>query len=812
MAVFKCKMCGGTLEIKNNETVAVCEYCGTKQTLPKLDDDRKANLYDRANHFRRNNEFDKAMGIYEQILNEDSTDAESYWSLVLCRYGIEYVEDPATHKRIPTVNRAQYTSIFDDEDYKSALQYADGSQKEIYEAEAAAINEIQKGILAISGQEEPFDVFICYKETDHNGRRTLDSVLATELYHELTREGFKVFFSRITLEDKLGQEYEPYIFAALNSAKVMVVLGTKSEHFNAAWVKNEWNRYLTLIKNGAQKVLIPAFKDMEPYDLPEEFSHLQAQDMSKLGFIQDLVRGIKKIVGERPSKEQKTVKMSVETDFNSDMAIDKALLLIEDGNNVSACELLDRAFAVDPKNPMIYVGRLLVEKNIKTQDNLVLCSEPLENSSNYIKAVRFADPELKASLEKANETIKIRAKENIYIQAVNQLKRAKTSADCLNAKSLFEKIPRYKDTAAQIVLCDKKADAINKENVYTQAVSFLNKHFNDPKSEKDCAQQSIVLLSKIKEYKDAEDLIDKANRAVYDCDKRIAVKKKKKRIIISIVTILFVLVFSTVVVQQAIIIPRERYKEADVLFSEGKYEEAYKKYHAALFYSDAKEKAKECRYQQAVLLRNNQEWDKANAIFEKISDYKDSAELIHNHDWQLKDERAPSCTTDGYKKHVCTGCGSEKEDTVTAPGHSWKAATCTEPQKCTRCGKTSGSALGHTTDSAKCSRCGKITFKTITYSGTGSAVKSNINLPKGNFRITCTMTSGDTNMNMYFNYGNGTNDYGMSDDMIFNEYTAGASEITVISGPVSNGSITINANKSYNNTTMGWKITIEAIG
>ena len=149
MAVFKCKMCGGTLEIKNNETVAVCEYCGTKQTLPKLDDDRKANLYDRANHFRRNNEFDKAMGIYEQILNEDSTDAESYWSLVLCRYGIEYVEDPATHKRIPTVNRAQYTSIFDDEDYKSALQYADGSQKEVYEAEANAINVIYMGILAI---------------------------------------------------------------------------------------------------------------------------------------------------------------------------------------------------------------------------------------------------------------------------------------------------------------------------------------------------------------------------------------------------------------------------------------------------------------------------------------------------------------------------------------------------------------------------------------------------------------------------------------------------------------------------------------
>ena len=145
MAIFKCKICGGTLEIDSTKSVATCEYCGTKQTLPKLDDDRKANLYDRANHFRRNNDFDKAMGIYENILNEDNTDSEAYWSIVLCRYGIEYVEDPSSHKRVPTVNRAQFTSIFDDEDYKSAIANADEYQREIYESEANAINEIQFG-------------------------------------------------------------------------------------------------------------------------------------------------------------------------------------------------------------------------------------------------------------------------------------------------------------------------------------------------------------------------------------------------------------------------------------------------------------------------------------------------------------------------------------------------------------------------------------------------------------------------------------------------------------------------------------------
>lgn len=411
MSVFKCKMCGGTIEFEPGATIGVCEYCGTKQTLPRLHNDRRANLYDRANHFRRNNEFDKAAGIYEQILNEDGTDAEAYWSLVLCRYGIEYVEDPEARKRVPTVNRAQFTSIFDDEDYKSALQYADGAQRAIYEEEAAAINEIQKGILAISQKEEPFDVFICYKETDANGRRTRDSVLANDLYHELTREGFKVFFSRITLEDKLGTAYEPYIFAALNSAKVMVVLGTKAEHFNAVWVKNEWSRYLALVKtSGGKKVLIPAFRDMDPYDLPEEFSHLQAQDMSKLGFMQDLVRGIKKITHideEKPSvaaKETVIVKDSRAADVAP--LLKRAAMFLEDGDWPRAHELCEQVLNSDPENAQAYVYELMGDLQVTTQENLANCAEPFDSNKNYQKAMRFAPPELQRYLQDSINNIK----------------------------------------------------------------------------------------------------------------------------------------------------------------------------------------------------------------------------------------------------------------------------------------------------------------------------------------------------------------------------------------------------------------------
>lgn len=338
MSVLICKMCGGDLEVTEGMTTVRCPYCGTNQTLPKFDSEHRLRLYDRANHFRRNNDYDKAMAVYEQILNEDQTDSEAYWSILLCRYGIEYVDDSATHKKIPTVNRAQYTSVFADEDYKAALRYADTVQARIYEQEAKAIDEIQRGILLVSQREEPYDIFICCKEADENGNRTRDSVLADELYYQLIRNNFKVFFARITLQDKPGAAYEPYIFAALHSARVMIVVATTPENVQAAWVRNEWSRYLSLIKRGEKKVLIPAYRDMDPYDLPKEFSHLQALDMSRLGFVQDLIHGVNKILGD---SAQKTVPVKQQTRKTKSESYGRKIAIVMAIIFVSALALID---------------------------------------------------------------------------------------------------------------------------------------------------------------------------------------------------------------------------------------------------------------------------------------------------------------------------------------------------------------------------------------------------------------------------------------------------------------------------------------
>ena len=411
MGVFKCKMCGGTLEFNQGDTIGVCDSCGTKQTLPNTNDDVIVNLYNRANNLRLKCEFDRAQQVYESIVQKDDSQAEAHWGIVLCKYGIEYVNDPATGNKIPTCHRASYEAIRSDADFQAAVDYADGEQQAIYESEARAIDSLQRGILAIAKEEKPFDVFICYKETDESGNRTIDSTIANDIYYQLSQEGFKVFYAAITLEDKLGQEYEPYIFAALNSAKVMLVIGTKPEYFNAVWVKNEWSRFLKIVKDDRSKLLIPCFRDMDAYDLPEEFAHLQAQDMSKIGFINDVTRGIKKVLAaDEPKQTAETVVIN-----NNESTIAPLLkrveLFLEDEEFDRADDFCEQVLNINPESAEAYLYKLLVEYKCRTKNDLHLASRSLLESKNYSKVLRFGDEETKQFLETAEQEIIERIKE-----------------------------------------------------------------------------------------------------------------------------------------------------------------------------------------------------------------------------------------------------------------------------------------------------------------------------------------------------------------------------------------------------------------
>ena len=467
MAMFKCKMCGGNLEVSEDVRVVECEYCGTNQTVPDGSDEKKTNLFNRANRLRMDCEFDKASGVYESIVSEYPEESEGYWGLCLCKFGIEYVDDAATGKKIPTCHRTNTTSIMDDSDFEQALENADVVAKSVYREEAKAIDRLQRQIISVVESEEPYDVFICYKETDDiTKQRTEDSTIAQDIYTELVREGYKVFFSRITLRDKAGTEYEPYIYAALKSAKVMLAIGTKYEYYDAVWVKNEWSRYIAMMSDDSSKHLIPCYKNLDAYDIPKEFKNLQALDIGEMTFLKNLFDNVNRFIPKAKTETvsetiEETVVVQNQTVLQTEPLLKRVFMFLEDGNWASADEYCEKVLDIDPECARAYLGKLLSELNVTKQEHLKNLSIPFGNSNNYQKVIRFGDKELKETLTGYIEFINKRREQaflcGIYNEAKEIMNQAKEEAEYLKAASLFHSINEYEDASALASKCREKA-------------------------------------------------------------------------------------------------------------------------------------------------------------------------------------------------------------------------------------------------------------------------------------------------------------------------------------------------------------------
>ena len=499
MSVFKCKMCGGDLVIEQGSTVAECEYCGSKQTVPTADSEKKLTLFGRAGRLLRSCEFDKAAGIFETIIADFPEEAEAYWGLVLCRFGIEYVDDPKTGKKIPTCHRSGFESVMDDKDFEQACENADPLARKLYREEAKKFEELRKSIIEVSGREEPYDIFICYKETAEDGQRTIDSVLAQDIYEKLTDAGYRVFFSRITLEDKLGQEYEPYIFAALNSAKVMLVFGSDYEYFNAVWVKNEWSRYLKLMEKDKEKRLIPCYKDIDAYDMPKEFAKLQAQDMGKVGADQDLVRAIKKLLPretEHKADRQQIVVQQGGT--NIDSTLRRAFIYLEDSNWQSARQYAEKVLDSEPENAEAYLVELMAEFKIGKRSELSDCEKPFDASGNYAKAMRFGDEKLKKELDDSLDKIKERTEFQRRLGIFEDAAALMDSA--CKSDNLVERLALYREAETQFrsVASFKNADELAEKCVEHEKA--IQKKIDHLKQDYESAYESE--FKKIKEIKE----------------------------------------------------------------------------------------------------------------------------------------------------------------------------------------------------------------------------------------------------------------------------------------------------------------------
>ena len=687
MAVFKCKMCGGALEIGENQSVATCGYCGTQQTLPKLDNEKKLALFSRANNLRIKSEFDKAAGIYESIIAEFRDEAEAYWGLVLCKYGIEYVDD-GKGKRIPTCHRTLPISVMEDDDFQQACEYAEITAKNIYREEAKAIDKIQKKILDIAVNEDPYDIFICYKETDDvTGARTEDSSIAQDIYTHLLKDGYRVFYSRVSLREVAGTEYEPYIYAALSSAKIMLAIGTKHDYYDAVWVKNEWSRFISMMSDDSGKVLIPCFRDMDAYDMPKEFKNMQALDMGDVTFFGSLMENIERIVDKTRVKAVKeTIVLNNDT---GDIAplLERGFLFLEDKDWGKADEFFEAVLNKDPKNGNAYLGKLLADLEISKFENLSDFYTSFSGNNNYEKIMRFGNSELKEGVKKANDIIVHRneeaRKKDIYDKALQMMVSATTEAMFENAGYMFQEIKDYLDAKEKSEECFEKgeiarikAEEAEKVRIYKTACAVLNDNYNWRGKDK-ALKEAIIKFQSLNGWRDSEEKILLCQKKIEEIkvkleEERIEqermlefarqVKAKRNRrykkiaIVVIAVTLAGIIFFS---VLNTAIIPNVKYNNAVELMEAGEYLKAIDTFESLNGYKDSSamiekcinanlEIEKETKYNNAIASMEEWKYIEAYDAFIALEGYKDSAELADSIYSEYKIEKLRNAQVGDY--------------------------------------------------------------------------------------------------------------------------------------------------------------------
>ena len=672
MAVIKCKMCGGDMEISADKTFGTCEYCGSTMTLPKVSDEQRAAAFNRGNHFRRMGEFDKALGVYERIVAEDDTDAEAHWCCALCRFGIEYVEDPASYEWLPTCHRASFDSFLEDVDYLAALAHSDGITRRQYQKDAAKIAEVQRGILATSQNAEPYDVFISYKELDANGERTRDSILAQDIYYQLVEQGRRVFFSRITLEDIPGTQYEPYIFAALNSAKVMIVVGTSPENLNAVWVKNEWSRFLAMMRKDKSKLLIPCYRDMDAYDLPEQLAVLMSYDMGRIGFIQDLIRGVSKVLyaekqKEAPQKKETVVIQQSGGGPNVQALLDRGNMALEDEEWENAADFFNRALDMDAKCGEAYLGMFLVENQCRNAEEyaaaqieklsecqfetLTACEAQTERVRKavednavpgYLTAEELTelfDFDLSYSGSLHGREEQLRETERFFAEnrLLNRAKQYASPETAAKLKKIESTVYAFlKDAAEEARAEEENCMEVAEEEAARMGQEARSKREADYKEACRAFEQASGsydymklsdLLERLNGYKNSEEIKKRCEDALQRLkeqeEKKAKEKKKKFFTAAGITAVLALAVFMLVT---KVIIPPIRYNEATELFTNGDYAGAAAVFEALGDFKDSAEKVSEVKYAAAMEQFTNGDYAGAEAAFEALGSYGDSAE------------------------------------------------------------------------------------------------------------------------------------------------------------------------------------------
>lgn len=275
-----CPNCGGDL-IKVDGDMYRCENC---HVYHKIDNrNLHHDLLDVA-AIRESLNFklaeQKCRKLLQEYASADLTDV--YWNLLLCEQRVVFETDQKG-AQFPSFYDIVPTDIESSENYKKCNEYLNrfNSQNAYnYEELVDKMVSAKRKYRRIRESSKPFDIFICFKKSrseSEGGGETRDYKIAYQLYNVFCKS-YNVFFSEETLFNIGGvTEYEPHIYHALYTAKIMFLICSKREYLESQWVKNEWSRFKRMADNAQQtKVIIPIFvDDFTPEYLPDDIKSCQ---------------------------------------------------------------------------------------------------------------------------------------------------------------------------------------------------------------------------------------------------------------------------------------------------------------------------------------------------------------------------------------------------------------------------------------------------------------------------------------------------------------------------------------------------------
>ncbi len=131
-------------------------------------------------------------------------------------------------------------------------------------------------------EQQHYDVFISFKNTNADGTPSIDAQHATEIYKNLTERGISTFYSNIKLLELGEATYKKAIEDALDQSSILVCILSCKEFATSKWVEYERESFHEDILAGRNPngVIVPYLGDLHGNDVPRSIRNYESFSMN----------------------------------------------------------------------------------------------------------------------------------------------------------------------------------------------------------------------------------------------------------------------------------------------------------------------------------------------------------------------------------------------------------------------------------------------------------------------------------------------------------------------------------------------------